>query len=606
MSTSCRTVEPVRRWPILALVLLGLIALPSPGAAARAKHGAKARHGVKAQVRHRTLTITGNRRANSVTLRQKRRTLIVDVQSNGSADFKFKLKTFRRMAVNGGRGKDRLVLTGTGRADAFALSRKRRRLRVPRATGARPLSGRGIETVQVTPLAGADTVSVGDLARTGVKTASVQLGSRRGGDGAADSVAVAATAGDDFLTARPVGSAVAIGGLPWKVTVANADSADHLTLGGAAGNDTLHLLGTTGDDGMELSAAGPLLQASFAGSSLEADDFEAARLEPVAGRDTLTVGDLSGTDVGQVAADLGVSPVGLADGQADSLTINGRDAADTIAVSGGPTGVIVSGLAAGHSMLAPDPVDRLTVNGAGGADTLSAAGLAPNTAGLTLRGGAGNDALTGSPGDDVFGWEPGDGLDTVEGGGGNDTGSVAGTDAADLFTVFATGGRVSVQGPGAVALDMDDVETANFIPRCGADIVDVPDSLPGTDLTGVTGDLGADGQVDDVRAEGTAADDNLTVTPSGAGASVGGLGLRSTATTGEPDIDTLHGRRAGWRRHGRRVRRARGLNRDLIQRQPGCGHLLREPGQGPVHRRRPRRLRPAGRWGRHLRVEPRG
>ncbi len=173
------------RWPIVALVLLALIAMPSPGAAARTKHGAKAKHGVKARVGHRTLTITGDRRANSVTLRRKGRSLIVDVQSNGSADFKVRLKSFRRIAVNGGRGRDRLVLTGTGKADSFALSRRGRRLQVRRAPGARPLSGRAVETVQVNPLGGADTVAVGNLARTAVKSASVQLGSRSGGDGAA-------------------------------------------------------------------------------------------------------------------------------------------------------------------------------------------------------------------------------------------------------------------------------------------------------------------------------------------------------------------------------------------------------------------------------------
>jgi hypothetical protein len=523
----------------VALLLVGLVVVPAPGSAARAKHPAGAKHGVKARVGHRTLTITGNRRANSVTLRRKGRSLIVDVQSNGSADFKFRLKSFRRIAVNGGRGKDRLVLTGTGKADSFALSRRGRRLRVPRAPGARPLSGRGVETVQVNPLGGADTVAVGNLTRTDVKTASVQLGSRRGGDGAADSVSVAATAGDDSVTATRAGSAATVRGLSWSVSVANAESADRLSLNGAAGNDTLHLSGTPADDSMDISAAGPLLHAAIGGSSVETDDFEAVRVEPLAGQDTLTVGDLTGTDVGQVAADLGVSPGGPPDGQADSLTITGRDGADTIAVSGGPTGVIASGLAAGHSMLAPDPVDRLTVNGLGGVDSLNAAGLAPNATSLTLRGGADNDALTGSPGDDTFGWEPGDGIDTVEGGGGNDTTTVAGSDAAESFTVAPNGARVLMQVALATVVDMDDVETANFVPRGGTDAVDVPPALPGTDLTGVTAELGADGVRDNVNAQATTGPDDIKVTPSGAGATVGGLGLKTSAVTAEPDTDNM-------------------------------------------------------------------
>ena len=128
-----------------------------------------------------------------------------------------------------------------------------------------------------------------------------------------------------------------------------------------------------------MSPAGPLLHADLNGAVVESDDVEFVRLDPLAGQDSLNVQDLGGTDVSQVAADLGVTPGGPPDGQTDSLTIDGRDGADTLAVSGGPTGVIVSGLSAGHSLSAPDPVDRLNVNGLGGADALNAAGLAPNT-----------------------------------------------------------------------------------------------------------------------------------------------------------------------------------------------------------------------------------
>ena len=523
------------RWLIVALAVLGLAALPSPGTAARAK----AKHGVKAQVKHRTLTITGNRRANSVTLRRKGRRLLVDVRSNGSADFRFRLKSFRRIAVNGGRGRDRLVLTGSSSADSFALSRKGRLLRVPRATGARPLSARGVETVHVNPAGGADTVSIGNLSRTGVKAVAAELGSRAGADEAADTLSLAATAGDDSLTAGGGPARITIGGLPWAITASHLDSGDRIAVNGAGGADTLHVAGTVGQDTIGVSAAGGLARAVVNGTAIEADDFESLRVEPLAGQDAVTVDDLPGTDVGQVAADLGVTPGGLPDGQADSLTVHGRADADTVAVSGGPAGVVVSGLAAGHSMLAPDPLDRLTVDGAGGADAISAAGLTPGTTGLTLRGGPDNDTLTGSSGDDTFDWDPGDGADVVDGGAGNDAASVKGSDGSDNFTVLPNGGRVSVIGPGGTVLDMDDVEAANFVPRGGADVVDVPAALPGTDLTTVAADLGAEGQLDDVRAQGTNAVDNFKVTESGSGVSVGGLALKTTVTTAEPEVDNL-------------------------------------------------------------------
>jgi Ca2+-binding RTX toxin-like protein len=523
------------------VLLLALLAVPSTAGAARAKHG------VKAQVKHRTLTIAGNRKANSVTLRKKGGRLLVDVKSNGSADFKFKLKSFRRIVVTGGRGKDTVRFTGTRAADTIRVSRKGRTVRITgglaKASAAavrKPsLSVKGVETIGVTPGAGADSVAIGDLARTGVRAVAVGLGSSRAGDGSPDAVTAAGSAGDDTVAVAGGPSAISVTGLRVPLRIANVEPADRIAVNGAGGADTLHLTGTPGADTIRALAFGPLLHGVLDGLVVESDDIETVRLDPMAGQDTLDVQNMAGTDVSQVAADLGVTPGGLPDGQVDSLTINGSDGADTAAVSGGPSGVIVSGLGAGNSMLAPDPVDRLTVDGLGGADSLNASGFTPGTSILTLRGGPDNDAITGSPGDDTFAWDPGDGVDTVEGGAGSDTTTVGGSDGNESFTVLPNGGRVSIQGPGGVVVDMDDVETANFVPRGGIDVVAAPNALPGTDLTTVSGDLGADGQVDDVRANGTNAADNFHVGPSGSGAAVTGSGLKVIATSGEADVDTL-------------------------------------------------------------------
>jgi Ca2+-binding RTX toxin-like protein len=290
---------------------------------------------------------------------------------------------------------------------------------------------------------------------------------------------------------------------------------------------------------MDVAAAGGLLHADLGGTSIESDDFESLRLEPLAGQDTLRVHDLAATDVGQVAADLGVSAGGLPDGQADSVAVDARGAADNVAVAGGPPGIVVSGLAAGHSVLASDPVDRLAVNGLGGADTIDASGLAANAASLTLRGGADNDTLTGSAGNDTFAWEPGDGSDVVQGGGGTDSAAVGGSDLADTFAVAPAAARVSVtRGGDGTILDMDDVETASFTPRGAADLVTVPD-MAGTDLTAARVDLGGDGQVDNVSVEGTAAGEIIPVTSDGSGVSVAGPSVKTTVVTGEPGTDSL-------------------------------------------------------------------
>src|SRR4051812_14424930 len=103
----------VARWlPALVLALAALAVPSQAGTAATSK--ARVKQGVKAEIKRGTLRITGNRRANSVTLRLKRRApgmLEVDVRSNGSADFRFKRKAFKRIVLRGGRGNDSLRIS---------------------------------------------------------------------------------------------------------------------------------------------------------------------------------------------------------------------------------------------------------------------------------------------------------------------------------------------------------------------------------------------------------------------------------------------------------------------------------------------------------------
>src|SRR2546423_14289807 len=99
-SHPCRTLITA----LLALLLLG---------AGAAQADAKAKHGVSASIAHKTLTVTGDRHANKVTLRLKRRasnTLQVDAGSNGSADFSFNRKLFDKIVLRGGSGADTLSI----------------------------------------------------------------------------------------------------------------------------------------------------------------------------------------------------------------------------------------------------------------------------------------------------------------------------------------------------------------------------------------------------------------------------------------------------------------------------------------------------------------
>ena len=552
---------------------VGCLAVPSHAATSDASQ-AVVKKGVKAQVKRGTLRITGSRKGNAVTLRLKRRArriLEVDVGRLGRAEFRFRRKAFRRIVlrggrgsdtlrissvngsftnsertvVDGGRGSDVLALVGSRGSEALTVAASGRRLRLaswaPAATAAavRPVTAGSVEHLDVNPGRGADAVTVGDLTRARVADVALELGSVRGGDGRPDRVVASGTAAGDALSAGG-GATRVVGGLPWAFGAAHFEAGlDRLIVNGLGGVDTLALFGSEGADVIDVSGLGDLMHAAIGEAEVDSDDVETLQVTPLRGADSVTLGDLGRTDVGQATLDLGTTPGGPADGQTDSVDVLGRDTADNIGVST-VRAISVTGLPTFTSIPGADPGDRLAVNGMGGADTIDAAGLVANAAVLTLRGGADADTLTGGPGDDRFAWNTGDGADLVEGGGGTDTADVGGGDLPETFSLAQVGPRAAITTGAASAgvMDLAGVERASFGPGGGADAITVPPNL-GSELRTVGVDNGADGQMDTVTAEGTAAADVIPVTADGPGASVGGLPVKTTVSTGEPDTDTL-------------------------------------------------------------------
>jgi Ca2+-binding RTX toxin-like protein len=129
------------------------------------------------------------------------------------------------------------------------------------------------------------------------------------------------------------------------------------------------------------------------------------------GADTITVNDLTGTDVKNVNID-----AGGADGQLDTIVINATAGNDVITVTNDGGFITVSGLAANVTISGFEPNDRIVINGLGGDDVILASGLTGMQ--LTANGGDGNDILIGSAGNDVLTGGPGD--DVLIGGGGFD------------------------------------------------------------------------------------------------------------------------------------------------------------------------------------------
>ena len=95
----------------------------------------------------------------------------------------------------------------------------------------------GVEHIQLNALGSADTITVGDLTGTGVTQVTIDLGAA--GDGAADTVVVNGTAGNNAISVVKSGSSLVVMGLAEQLTIANFEAGDALVINGLAGNDTI-------------------------------------------------------------------------------------------------------------------------------------------------------------------------------------------------------------------------------------------------------------------------------------------------------------------------------------------------------------------------------
>ena len=147
---------------------------------------------------------------------------------------------------------------------------------------------------------------------------------------------------------------------------------------------------------------------NIANVTMDMDDVEAINFRALGGADNLVVGDLTGTDVTNVALDLG-GPAGVGDGAAEPH--RRRDAGRQCSRLGRRLlGIHVTALRAQVDILSAEAAnDRLVINGLGGRDVIDATNLAADVVQLTMNGGLGNDMFLGSQGDDL-----------INGGNGND------------------------------------------------------------------------------------------------------------------------------------------------------------------------------------------
>jgi len=384
--------------------------------------------------------------------------------------------------LEGGEDDDTAITVGSGGVDGYMVTPDGARVRVEHAGAGFVLTVADVEQLDLVAGGGADAVEVADLANTGLRAVTVDLGA---GDGARDVVTFLGRPVDDEVAWTVVGAAVQSSGLAVRAIVVGGSGADDvLAFRAGGGNDRV----TAAFD--VTAMVRPLLDGGAGDDVLEAD----GDLVGGAGDDTLTGGPGANTIVGGAGADAIVGAGGDDVLLGDAHATGAGDGFTLVAIATGHGDDSIDG-GDGHDTINGDLGDDTMIAGAGDdrIGALAVGGLTLAEAGDDrIEAGSGRDAIDAGDGDDsVLG---GDGNDTIAGGLGADTIDAGGDDDA----VDGGAGDDTIDGgSGADAIHGQDGNDT-LIGRSGADA-----------LTGGAGDDAIDGGDDDDAIDGGAGHDTL-------------------------------------------------------------------------------------------------
>jgi Ca2+-binding RTX toxin-like protein len=281
-----------------------------------------------AQVQSGTLQIIGNGAGDKLSLQPSPtdpNQLLVDVGENGTIDFSFERDTFTAVDVEAGGGED-TVDVGNGLAS--------------------------FGTLTIDGGAGNDTL--------------------HGGDG--NDVLIGGS-GNDFIDGNRGNDVAELGSGNDTFNWDPGDGSD--TVEGQGGKDVLDFNGSNVGEHMTLSANGSRVRffRDVGAVTMDLDGIEAMTLDALGGADTITVDDLSGTDLRDASIDLsGVAGTTIGDGQPDTVIANGTGGTDHVDVTRLGSQVQVKGLAAQLSIAGGEAnSDSLHVNTLGGKDKVTVA-----------------------------------------------------------------------------------------------------------------------------------------------------------------------------------------------------------------------------------------
>src|SRR5262249_10233735 len=170
--------------------------------------------------------------------------------------------------------------------------------------------------------------------------------------------------------------------------------------------------GSNVNEKMDISANGHRVRLTrdVGNVTMDLNGMEHIQIAARGGTDTITVENLAGTDVTQVAIDLAGTPgSGVGDGAVDTVNVNGTNGKDTVQIQASLGTVTVSGLPAQVTITGSEATDQLVVSTGGGDDVITAGNGLASLFSLTIDAGAGNDTITGGDGNHLLAPRAGNG-----------------------------------------------------------------------------------------------------------------------------------------------------------------------------------------------------
>ncbi|HEY7007720.1 MAG TPA: hypothetical protein VH395_02200, partial [Jatrophihabitantaceae bacterium] len=425
--------------------------------------------------------------------------------------------------IRGGGGNDTLTFVGADDDEALRLAPRGTRARLTRDVDAVALTLQDLEHVDVHSVNGNDTLAVGDLTGTGIRT--VEHDEANSPDGTSpdvgdDRTIVRGTQGDDAVVVKGSGTEATVTGLAATVKVVGGDATRDVleirTVGGKdtirasgydAGASTLSVDAGTDDDTVIGSRGADVLKGGGGADTIKGGD-SADTIEGDAGADTLQGG--AGDDHFAWDHGDGNDTVLGQSGRNDTLTFTGTDAAERIdlTANGGRLSVTRN---IGHIALDVNRVENIEINPLGGADRVFVHSLI-GTDGRTVH-------IDLAPTSGARDLEP-------------DSITVDGSDHGDIITAAGSGGQASV-AVGLASVDITHADASldqlTLRGRGGGDII-------AADKLHADGGLHADA----IGLQIDGGDDN-DILSGGDGDDIIFGGDGADIINGGPGNDTLHG-----------------------------------------------------------------